>query len=183
MSESPNLSISSGLSLDEQLLLVYEDLRRLAQRYVRCDKAGVTLGATGLVHEAWIKIRGTLGDGVDCSYGERDYYLMLAQAMRRVLVDRARQKKSLRKGGGLVRVSLRDDSAEAPFEEADIVALNAAVDRLAAESPIHAEILSLKYFADLTNEQVGEMLDCSPHWVRRQWTYARARILYFMDEH
>lgn len=82
----------------------------------------------------------------------------------------------------MIRVPLREDSSVVQPDEVDIVALNSAVDRLAVESPIHAEILSLKYFADLTNEQVGEMLQCSPHWVRRQWTYARARILYFMDE-
>lgn len=181
MSVSRNQATVDCLSFDEQLLLVYEDLRRLARRYVCSDKAGLTLGATGLVHEAWIKIRRTLGDGVACTFGDRDYYLMLAQAMRRILVDRARQKKSLRKGGCVIRVPLQEDSTFAP-PEVDIVALNAAVDRLAMESPIHAEILSLKYFADLTNEQVGEMLQCSPHWVRRQWTYARARILYFMDQ-
>ena len=182
MSVSRDQATIDCLSFDEQLLLVYEDLRRLARRYVCRDKAGLTLGATGLVHEAWIKIRRTLGDDVGSAFSERDYYLMLAQAMRRVLVDRARQKKSLRKGGCVIRVPLRDDSTIAPPDEVNIVALNAAVDRLAVESPIHAEILSLKYFADLTNEQVGEMLQCSPHWVRRQWTYARARILYFMDE-
>lgn len=170
------------LSFDEQLLLVYEDLRRLAHRYVCRDKAALTLGATGLVHEAWIKIRRTLGEDVCHTFGDRDYYLMLAQAMRRVLVDRARQKNSLRRGGCLIRVPLQEDPAVVPPDEVDIVALNAAVDRLAVESPIHAEILSLKYFADLTNEQVGEMLQCSPHWVRRQWTYAKARILYFMDQ-
>lgn len=182
MSVSRDQATIDCLSFDEQLLLVYEDLRRLARRYVCRDKAGLTLGATGLVHEAWIKIRRTLGEDVGSAFSERDYYLMLAQAMRRVLVDRARQKKSLRQGGCLIRVPLREDASVVQPDEVDIVALNSAVDRLAVESPIHAEILSLKYFADLTNEQVGEMLQCSPHWVRRQWTYARARILYFMDE-
>lgn len=182
MNELPDRSMAACLSLDEQLLLVYEDLRKLARRYVRSDRAGLTLGATGLVHEAWMKIRRTLGDEVCGTFGKRDYYLMLSQAMRRVLVDRARQKRSLREGGHLDRVAFHEDSTAAPPDAVDIVALNAAVDRLAVESPIHAEILTLKYFGDLTNEQVGEILKCSPHWVRRQWTYARARILYFMDQ-
>jgi hypothetical protein len=84
MSELPRQSMVDCLSFDEQLLLVYEDLRRLAQRYVCRDKAALTLGATGLVHEAWIKIRRTLGEDVCCTFSDRDYYLMLAQAMRRV---------------------------------------------------------------------------------------------------
>lgn len=82
-----------SLSSDEQMLLVYADLRSLARRYVRRDKAGVTLGATGLVHEAWIKIRRTLGDDSARTFSDREYYAILAQAMRRILIDRARKKR------------------------------------------------------------------------------------------
>lgn len=82
-----------SLSSDEQMLLVYDDLRQLARRYVRRDKAGVTLGATGLVHEAWIKIRRTLGDDSARTFSDREYYAILAQAMRRILIDRARKKR------------------------------------------------------------------------------------------
>jgi DNA-directed RNA polymerase specialized sigma24 family protein len=81
----------------------------------------------------------------------------------------------------MVRVVLQEDETASPSDDSDFIAFNQALDRLEAESPIHAEILFLKYFADRTNEQVGEILQRSPHWVRRQWTYARARILYFMD--
>jgi RNA polymerase sigma factor (TIGR02999 family) len=170
-----------SLSSDEQMLLVYDDLRHLARRYVRRDQAGVTLGATGLVHEAWLKIRQTFGDDSGRTFSERDYYAILAQAMRRILIDRARKKKSNRYGGEMVRVVLQEDETASPSDDSDFIAFNQALDRLEAESPIHAEILFLKYFADRTNEQVGEILQRSPHWVRRQWTYARARILYFMD--
>lgn len=163
------------------MLLVYDDLRSLARRYVRRDQAGVTLGATGLVHEAWLKIRQTLGDDSGRTFSDREYYAVLAQAMRRILVDRARRKKSPRHGGDLVRMPLHEDETASPSDDYDFIAFSRALDRLESESPIHAEILSLKYFADRTNEQVGEMLQRSPHWIRRQWTYAKARILYFMD--
>lgn len=170
-----------SLSSDEQMLLVYDDLRQLARRYVRGDKAGVTLGATGLVHEAWIKIRRTLGDDSARTFSDRDYYAILAQAMRRILIDRARKKRKRFRGAGLVRMVLYENQTAMPADAYDFIAFSSALDRLEAESPIHAEILSLKYFADRTNEQVGEMLQRSPHWVRRQWTFAKARILYFMD--
>ncbi len=163
------------------MLLVYEDLRQLAKRYVRHDPGGATLGATGLVHEAWIKIRKTLGCDSVRTFNQREYYAILAQAMRRILVDRARKKKSQRHGGRFVRVEFYPNDTALPTNEFDFIAFSNALDRLEVESPIHAEIVSLKFFADRTNDQVGEMLERSPHWIRRQWTYAKARLLHFVE--
>ncbi|MCE2815408.1 MAG: hypothetical protein LW850_33930 [Planctomycetaceae bacterium] len=168
-------------SADEVMLLVYDDLRKIARRYVRGDKAGGTLGATGLVHEAWLKIRRTLGEESSRRFSDREYYAILSEAMRRILVDRARKKRRSRYGGGLVRHELFEDQTVSPTCTCDFISFCKALDRLEVESPIHAEILSLKYLADRTNEQVAEMLHHSPHWVRRQWTYAKARIVYLMD--
>lgn len=171
----------SALTTDELLPLVYEELRSLAKKYATSNPAADTIGATGLVHEAWLKIRRTLGDEGKQALSDRHYYAMLAQAMRRILVDRARRKGSLRGGRGYRRIELHADGAAAPEEEYDIVALSRAIDRLEAESPIHAEIVLLKFFADRTHEEIGELIQASPSWVRRHWAYAKARLMFFME--
>lgn len=187
MKSSSNHSTTPGdpdvtlLTTDEILPLVYEELRRLAGKYANNNSAADTIGATGLVHEAWLKIRRTLGEEGKQSFSDRHYYAMVAQAMRRILVDRARRKGNLRNGGGYRRLELQADGAQAPEEDYDIVALSRAIDRLEAESPVHAEIVLLKFFADRTHEQIGELIQASPSWVRRHWAYAKARLLFFME--
>lgn len=160
---------------------LYEDLRRLARKYSSADAASRTIGATGLVHEAWIKVCQTLGESSDARYTQRQYYGIIAQAMRRVLVDRARKKKSLRHGREFFQNEFSPNLAIVPQDSVDLIALNQAIDQLEKESAIHAEIVFLKYFADRSNSEIAVALDVSEAWVRRHWTYAKTRLRYLME--
>jgi RNA polymerase sigma factor (TIGR02999 family) len=171
-------------STDQLLPMVYEELRGLAERNLLCDPAADTLGATGLVHEAWLKIHRTIGTLARCAYSDRQYYGIVAQAMRRVLIDRSRRKRRMKKiDSKLLHPHLRPENALVPEDRFDYEVFGWALDRLEEESPIHAEIVYLKHFADRTHEQVAEMLERSPHWIRREWAYSKARIRYHMDQH
>jgi len=167
---------------DELFVLVYDELRRLARSYIRNESGIQTLDATGLVHEAWMKLRGALRENQSRQLSDREFYAMVAQAMRRILIDRARRKKTMRHGGKFARLDLHDNDPSVVQEDFDAIALDIALEKLQKESPIHAEIVSLKFFAGQTNEQVAQLLGKPVHWVRRQWTYVKARLLYFMEQ-
>lgn len=155
-----------------QLLpLVYDELRRMAARRLAGEKPGQTLGATALVHEAYLRLVGNAGESSPYQ-DRRHFFAAAATAMRRILVDNARRKRSQKRGGGLKRQEL---AAMAPPEpDENLLALDEALERLAVQDPIKARLVELRYFAGLTGDQAAEVLNISPTTVDRHWAYARA---------
>jgi RNA polymerase sigma factor (TIGR02999 family) len=151
--------------------LVYEKLRSLARRYMEKEPAGQTLDATALVHEAYLRLTG----GADVAWKSRAHFFgAAAQAMRRILIERARRYRRVKRGAGWKRVSL--DALAAPIEEraAEILALDEALDRLHALDPRKHEVVMLRFFAGLTAEDTARVLAVSPETVKRDWRFARA---------
>jgi RNA polymerase sigma factor (TIGR02999 family) len=154
-----------------QLLpLVYEELRRLAAQKLAQEKAGHTLQPTALVHEAYLRLVGK-ADGPH--WDSRGHFLAAAaEAMRRILVENARRKRRLKRGGAMQRVELGD--VPAPSADDQLLALDEALERLAREDPVAARVVNLRRFAGLSHEQVAATLHLSVYEARQKWTYARA---------
>ncbi len=156
----------------EQLLpLVYEELRRVAARQLVHERPGQTLQATALVHEAYLRL---ISGGAESWDNRRHFFAAAAEAMRRILVERARRKRRLRHGGGGRRVEIEAD--DLPIEEppVDLLALDEALDRLAAEDASKAELVKLRFFAGLSEQEAAEVLGISRATAARHWAYARA---------
>ena len=157
----------------EQLLpLVYDELRRLAAQKLAQEKPGQTLEATALVHEAYIRL--VEGDKASHWNGRGHFFAAAAEAMRRILVDQARRKLSLRRGGNLQRRPIEDQEIEAPEPSVDLLAVHEALERFQAVDATAAQIVKLRYFAGLTIPQAAEALGISPSTADRSWAYARA---------
>ena len=158
-------------SAPEQLLpLVYDELRRLAETRMAQEAAGQTLQATGLVHEAYVRLAGSPAGQ---SYRDRrHFFAAAATAMRRILVDRARAKLTVKRGGDLQRQPLQDVAEALP--DAELLALHEALDELKSEDPLKAELVELRYFAGLTGDQAAEVVGISPSTADRHWAFARA---------
>ena len=156
----------------EQLLpLVYEELRKLAAQKLVNEKPGQTLQATALVHEAYIKLVDV--EKVQHWDSRGHFFSAAAEAMRRILVDNAHRKNSLKKGGNRKRVELSEvDPAIRPPDD-NLIALDEAIDKLAALEPQTAELVKLRYFAGFTNKQSAELLGISPRLGDSLWAYAR----------
>jgi RNA polymerase sigma factor (TIGR02999 family) len=151
--------------------LVYEELRRQAKRALRREGEGHTLQATALVHEAWLRLDGQH----DARWESRTQFLAVAaQMMRRVLVDHARTRLALKRGGGATQVTLGDaDSAVSASDDVDVLALDEALARLAALDPRKARLVELRYFAGLSIPEAATALGISPATVGREWAVAR----------
>jgi RNA polymerase sigma factor (TIGR02999 family) len=157
----------------EQLLpLVYEELRKLAAQKLAQEKPGQTLRATALVHEAYLRLVG--GDVVQPWDSRRHFFAAAAEAMRRILVENARRKRSPKHGGDLCRQPLDPDCLAAPQMADDLLALDEALTRLAASEPQVAELVKLRYFAGLTIPQAAAQLQISPRTADTWWSYAKA---------
>jgi RNA polymerase sigma factor (TIGR02999 family) len=156
-----------------QLLpLVYDELRRLAAQKLAQEKPGQTLQATALVHEAFVRL---VGGEPDRSWqGRGHFFAAAAEAMRRILVDNARRKRSVKHGGGLVRHEVNAVQVAAPETGEDMVALDEALTKLAARDKLKADLVQLRFFAGLTLEQAANILGISPATADRYWAYARA---------
>ncbi len=157
----------------ELVPIVYEELRRLAEARLAREPTGQTLQATALVHEAYLRL---VGDGDGPAWENRGHFFAAAaEAMRRILVEKARRKRRTRHGGGLRRVDL-DQATPGGDDDAagDLLALHEALDQLANEEPVAAEVVKLRYFAGLTAEQTASALDISLRTANRHWAYARA---------
>ncbi len=157
----------------EQLLpLVYDELRRLAAEKLAQERPGQTLQATALVHEAYVRL-------VDVAQAQHwnsrgHFFAAAAEAMRRILVENARRKHSLKRGGALRRVNL-EETAPCSQEPADeLLSLNEALEQLAAEDPRKAELVKLRYFAGLSVQEAADVLDVSRATADRHWAYAKA---------
>lgn len=154
---------------EELLPLIYEELRRLASVRMANEPAGQTLQPTALVHEAWIRLVG------ENHHWENRKHLFsaAAEAMRRILIDRARQKKRLRREGHLVRVNLDDIDLASESESETVLFVHEALEQLTEKDPKVAELIKLRYFAGIPNQEAAEMLGMSERTARRNWAYAR----------
>ncbi len=161
---------------DELLPLVYEELRLLAAQKLMRERPGQTLQATALVHEAYIRL---VGEEAQDWKGRSHFFRAAAEAMRRILIDNARRKKSLKHGGDLKKIEFDESILKQNCDSSidDLIALDEALVRLSEEEEIRAEVVKLRYFAGLSVEQTAEVLGISPPTVKRYWSYARAWLL------
>ena len=164
---------------DDLLKILYDDLRELARARMRREPAGMTLQATALVHEAYLRVLGPVdGAGTRPQWDNRGHFFgAAALAMRRILVERARHHKRLKHGGGVQPVEIDDRIAPAAPEgvpPTDLIALDEALTKLEALDARKVKVVSLRYFAGLTVEEVAGALDVSPATVKNDWTFARA---------
>jgi RNA polymerase sigma factor (TIGR02999 family) len=156
---------------EELLPLVYEELRRLAAVRMAQESPGQTLQATALVHEAWLRLVGSS----ESHWNSRGHFFgAAAEAMRRILLERARKRGRVRHGGQLQRVDLEQVTTATQDTDDVIIAINDALEKLAAESQQKAEIVKLRYFAGMEHAEIAEVLGVSEPTVRRHWAYARS---------
>lgn len=156
---------------DELLPLVYDELRRLAAHKMAREAPGQTLQPTALVHEAWLR----LSHQSRSTWKNREqFYAIAAEIMRRILVDRARRRRSRKHGGELERVDL--DAVELPFVGSDdlVLQVHDALVRLTTEDPQKAEVVKLRFFVGLENAEIASLLDVSEKTVQRHWAFAKA---------
>jgi RNA polymerase sigma factor (TIGR02999 family) len=160
----------------EQLLpLVYDELRKLAAQKLAQEKPGQTLEATALVHEAYLRLVGEPVEGESREWeGRAHFFAAAAEAMRRILVDKARRKRRQKHGGGRLQVDITSADLAFPMPHEDLLALDEALSRLAVEDPIRAQLVQLRFYAGLSNEEAARILGLSAVTAKRYWRYARA---------
>jgi RNA polymerase sigma factor (TIGR02999 family) len=168
-------AISRGEShASEDLLpLIYDELRRLAAVRMAGEAAGQTLQPTALVHEAWLRL---VNEGGRTWKNRAHFFRAAAQAMRRILVDRARQKLSLKRGSGGEKVAIEDMDLPAATIDDRILLVDENLERLEAEDPESARLVALKFFGGLTNKEVARILGVTERSVERQWAYAKTSL-------
>jgi RNA polymerase sigma factor (TIGR02999 family) len=160
----------------EQLLpLVYEELRKLAAQKLAQEKPGQTLQATALVHEAYLRLVDV--DKAQHWNSRGHFFAAAAEAMRRILIESARRKRGPERGGDFTRHDLDPDQPSPPGPSPRLLALDEALDRLAAVEPRAAEVVKLRYFAGLTVAEAAAALDISPRTADADWAYARAWLV------
>lgn len=174
------LDVGDGHASDRLLPLVYDELRKLASQKLARESTGQTLQPTALVHEVYLRL-------VDVQHQQRwdsrgHFFSAAAEAMRRILVEKARRKARVKHGGQIDRVEFQDNDAVDESSNENLLALDDALDRLAAEDAQKAELVKLRYFAGLTLEQAAEALGISRATASRYWTYSRAWLYNAMDE-
>jgi RNA polymerase sigma factor (TIGR02999 family) len=152
---------------DDLLPVVYAELRRLAARQLAGEPAGQTLQPTALVHEAYLRLASAPPD-------RGAFLAAAATAMRRILIDRARARKAAKRGGGRGRADIDPDQVAAPERSEQLLALDEALTRLAAEDPRKARLVELRYFVGLTLDESAAALGVSPATADRDWSFARA---------
>jgi RNA polymerase sigma factor (TIGR02999 family) len=158
----------------EKLLdLLYGELRRLATSKMAHEAPGHTLQPTALVHEAWLRLVGSKNPRFE---NRAHFFSAAAEAMRRILIDRARRKLTQRHGGSFERVDLEGQDLVATAADEQLLAVHEVLDNLAKEHPIQAEVVKLRYFVGMTNEETAEALGVSLATVKNYWTFARTWI-------
>ena len=163
-----------GEAAEQLLVLVYDELRRLAASKLAHEAPGQTLQPTALVHEAWLKL---VGDQNPSFKDRTHFFRASAEAMRRILIDRARRKKTQRHGGGYQRMDLEDFDLAAPSADDQLLAINEALVKFALEHPVQADLVKLRYFAGLTNAEVSDVLGISVSTAKNYWMFSRAWLL------
>ncbi|MEM6646877.1 MAG: sigma-70 family RNA polymerase sigma factor [Bacteroidota bacterium] len=158
-------------AVDALLPQVYEALQHLAHRQLQGERAGHTLNTTGLVHEAYLKLIGI----EQISWQNRAHFFsMAAISMRRILVNHAHKRRALKRGGGQVAVTFQDDHVVGQLRDDELIALDEALERLAAWNERQSKVVTYRFFGGLTHEEVAEVLGVSVPTVRRDWRMARA---------
>jgi RNA polymerase sigma factor (TIGR02999 family) len=168
---------SVGFSTAEQLLpLVYDELRKLAATRLAYERPGQSFQATALVHEVYLRLVGC--ESLPKGYATRLHFVQAAaQVMRRVLIERARARNSLKRGGDYERIELNDVAVAATSRPYELLALDAALDGLAEVEPQAARLVQFRYFGGCTMEEAAELLELSLRSTHRLWAYARAWLL------
>jgi RNA polymerase sigma factor (TIGR02999 family) len=156
---------------DQLLPLVYDELRRLAASKMAHELPGQTLQPTALVHEAWLRLVGNESQKWD---GRAHFFAAAAEAMRRILIDKARRKRALRHGGGQQCIDIEDVDLASPVDDDRLLAMNDALDKLAAQNQLEAELVKLRYFVGLTLEEAAEIFSISARTSDNYWAHARA---------
>jgi RNA polymerase sigma factor (TIGR02999 family) len=159
---------------EELLRLVYDELRRIAAAKMAQERPGQTLQPTALVHEAWLRLG---GDAQPPWQNRAHFFAAAAEAMRRILVEKARRRQRVRHGGGLERVDLDGVEVVAPESDERLLAVHEALERLAQKDPPKAHLVKLKFFVGLTDREVAEALGVTERTVERQWAYAKVWML------
>jgi RNA polymerase sigma factor (TIGR02999 family) len=163
---------------EELLPLVYDELRKLASARMAQEAGAQTLQPTALVHEAWLRLVGSENAQFD---GRAHFFAAAAEAMRRILIDNARRKRALRHGGGQARVDMNElELGVVAQQEDELLAVNEALDKLAAQDQQLAELVKLRFFAGFTNKEVANILSVSEPTVERRWSFARAWLYHEM---
>lgn len=162
---------ASHRDLDDVFPVIYEELKRVAHRHLRGELTGHTLQTTALVHEAWLEMAKL--DHI--RWPGREYVLAAAsQAMRRVLVDYAVERRALKRGGGVIAEPLDDAIAMATSRSGELLALDEALHKLATVNPRYARVIECRFFGGMSIEETAAALETSPATVKRDWTLARA---------
>jgi RNA polymerase sigma factor (TIGR02999 family) len=175
---APEFPVPVGRAAD-LLPAVYEELRHLASQMMARRAPGQTLQATALVHEAFLRLsRGETHPWESPAH----FYSAAAEAMRRILIDQARRKGSLRRGGGQQRLCLDDVQLALDTPDDQLLAMDEALGKLAAEDPVNAELVKLRFFAGLTVVEAGKLLGISERTVKRHWAFARAWLYQELTE-
>jgi RNA polymerase sigma factor (TIGR02999 family) len=167
---------SSGdpAALDRLASVVYQELRRIARRYMKNERPGNTLQTTALVNEVYLRLVDV--QNVDWQH-RAQFFAISAQMMRRVLVDAARARGSYKRGGGAVKVNIDETAVLAPEPDASILALDNALEAFSRAAPRQAKVVELRYFGGLSEEEIVQVLGISPRTVRRDWDFARAWLM------
>jgi RNA polymerase sigma factor (TIGR02999 family) len=151
--------------------LVYDELRRLATSKLAREAPGHTLQSTALVHEAWLRL---IGDENRRFEGRTHFFAAAAEAMRRILIERARRRHAVRHGGEYERVYVPEDMLASPDDDEQLLSLNDALQKLELKHPIQAKVVKLRYFAGMSNEEIAELLGVSLSTVKNYWVFAKA---------
>jgi RNA polymerase sigma factor (TIGR02999 family) len=159
---------------EQLLVLVYDELRRLAASKMAQESPGQTLQPTALVHEAWLRL---VGNQTPSFKNREHFFRASAEAMRRILIDRARRKHTQRHGGGYQRIDLESFALAAPAVDDQLLIVNEALEKFALEHPVQADLVKLRYFAGLTNEEVSEVMGISVSTAKNYWMFSRAWLL------
>lgn len=166
-------------ALEELMPMVYDELRRMARGFMRRLPAGHTFQTTELIHETYLKLAGKNGQ----QWANRAHFFgVAAKAMRHILVDHARAKRAGKRGGWQERVSLADDVAQVNVQSHQVLALDEALTALAELDVRKSDVVEMKYFGGLTNEETAEALNISVETVKRDWRFARTWLLRELNE-
>lgn len=162
------------MAADKLLDLVYEELRRLAASKMSHEGPYQTLQPTALVHEAWLRL---VGNHQQAFENRAHFFSAAAEAMRRILIDRARRKLTVRHGGEFERIETEELDLAAPDTDQEMLAVDEVLDEFARQHPVKAEVVKLRFFAGMTHEETAQVLGISEATARNYWTFARAWIL------
>jgi RNA polymerase sigma factor (TIGR02999 family) len=177
--------VSAGEQEARSALLdqVYAQLRAIAQKFINHERPDHTLQATALVHEAYLRMLGGKEGSAEIEWHDRrHFYRAAAESMRRILIEHARKRGAEKRGGGRQRVLLNVCDLAAEDRSAEILALDDAIVRLEQADATAAEIVRLRFFAGLSIEQTAAAMDMSDRTIRREWTYARAKLFHLLEE-